>query len=159
MEKMLVKSIISFSHMFSTLSKTEIIIYITFILPSANAFLLDKVKILSSGNGFRTSVFYHNGTIWDWTWNIRVKTKIYTAQARIQISFSGGGGVPPKMHSSYYMILWFQDFNGCKPFTRKVNISSSNHEDVSTFRTFFFFMTVFYINAVQYQTSTISRIR
>ena len=47
-------------------------------------------------------------------------------------------GVPPKTHSSYYMILWFPDFNGCKPFTRKVNVSSSNHEDVSTFRTFFF---------------------
>ena len=58
-------------------------------------------------------------------------------QARIQISFWGGGGVPPKTHSSYYMILWFPDFNGCKPFTRKVNVSSSNHEDVSTFRTFF----------------------
>ena len=28
----------------------------------------------------------------------------YEPQARIQISFSGGG-VPPKMHSSYYMIL------------------------------------------------------
>ena len=49
------------------------------------------------------------------------------------------GGVPPKTHSSYYMILWFPDFNGCKPFTRKVNISSSNPVDVSTIRTFFFF--------------------
>ena len=90
-----------------------------------------------------------------------LNTHTLNLQARIQISFSGGGGVPPKTHSSYYMILWFPDFDGCKPFTRKVNVSSSNHEDVSTFRTFFFFkfMTVFYINAVQYQTSTISRIR
>ena len=75
--------------------------------------------------------------------------------ARIQISFSGGGGggggVPPKTHSSYYMILWFPDFSGCKPYTRKVNVSSSNHE-VSTFWTLFRFMTVVYINAVQYQT-------
>ena len=37
--------------MFSTLSKTEIIIYVTFILSSANAFILDKVNFLSSGNG------------------------------------------------------------------------------------------------------------
>ena len=37
--------------MFSTLSKTEIIIYVTFILSSANAFNLDKVKFLSPGNG------------------------------------------------------------------------------------------------------------
>ena len=42
------------------------------------------------------------------------------------------------------MILWFPDFNGCKPFTRKVNVSSSNHEDVSTFRTFFFFFFLIY---------------
>ena len=56
-----------------------------------------------------------------------------------------------KTHSSYYMILWFPDFSGCKPYTRKVNVSSSNHE-VSTFWTLFRFMTVVYINAVQYQT-------
>ena len=49
------------------------------------------------------------------------------------------------------MILWFPDFSGCKPYTRKVNVSSSNHE-VSTFWTLFRFMTVVYINAVQYQT-------
>ena len=36
--------------MFSTLSKTEIIIHGTFILLSANALYLDKVKFLSSGN-------------------------------------------------------------------------------------------------------------
>ena len=48
---MLVTSIFSFPAMFSTLSKTEIIIYVTFILSSANAFNLDKVKFLSSGNG------------------------------------------------------------------------------------------------------------
>ena len=39
--------------MFSTLSKTEIIIYVTFILLSANAFNLDHVKFLSSGNGLK----------------------------------------------------------------------------------------------------------
>ena len=37
--------------MFSTLSKTEIIIYVAFTLSSANALNLDKVKFLSSGNG------------------------------------------------------------------------------------------------------------
>ena len=42
-----------FPTMFSTLSKTEIIIYVTFILSSANAFNLVKVKFLSSGNGLR----------------------------------------------------------------------------------------------------------
>ena len=46
---MLVTSIFSFSHNFSTLSKTEIIIYVTFILLSANAFNLE-VKLLLSGN-------------------------------------------------------------------------------------------------------------
>ena len=40
-----------FPTMFSTLSKTYIIIYVTFILSSANVFNLDKVKFLSSGNG------------------------------------------------------------------------------------------------------------
>ena len=39
--------------MFSTLSKTEIIIYVRFILSSANALNLDKVKFLSSGNGLK----------------------------------------------------------------------------------------------------------
>ena len=39
--------------MFSTLSKTEIIIYVRFILSSANAFNLEKVKFFSSGNGLR----------------------------------------------------------------------------------------------------------
>ena len=42
--------------MSSTLSKTEIIIYVTSILSSANALNLDKVKLLSSGNGFRYRV-------------------------------------------------------------------------------------------------------
>ena len=46
-EKMLVNT------MFSTLSKTEIIVYITIILSSANAFNLDKVKFLSSGYGLK----------------------------------------------------------------------------------------------------------
>ena len=40
-----------FPKMFSTLSKTEIIIYDPFILSTANAFNLDKVKFLSSGKG------------------------------------------------------------------------------------------------------------
>ena len=42
--------------MFYTLSKTEIIIYITLILSSANAFNLDKVKLLSSVNGLRLAI-------------------------------------------------------------------------------------------------------
>ena len=39
-----------FPTMFSTLSQTELIIHVTFILSSANAFSVDKVKFLSSGN-------------------------------------------------------------------------------------------------------------
>ena len=39
--------------MFSTLSKTEIIIFVTFNLSSANAFNLDQSKTLSSGNGLK----------------------------------------------------------------------------------------------------------
>ena len=55
---MLITSIFSFSHnvflqCFPTLSKTEIIIYVTSILSSANALNLDKVKFLSSGKGLR----------------------------------------------------------------------------------------------------------
>ena len=52
---MLVSSIFSFSHptMFSKLSKAEIIIYVTFILLSANALNLDKFKLLSSVNGLK----------------------------------------------------------------------------------------------------------
>ena len=40
-----------FPTMFSYLLKTEIKIYVTFILSSRNAFNWDKVKFLSSGNG------------------------------------------------------------------------------------------------------------
>ena len=40
-----------FPTMFSALSKTKIIIYVTFILSSANAFNLDKVKFLLFGKG------------------------------------------------------------------------------------------------------------
>ena len=40
-----------FPTMFSTLSQTVLIIYVTFILSSANALNLDTVKFLSSGNG------------------------------------------------------------------------------------------------------------
>ena len=50
-EKMLVTSIFSFSHNVLYSIKTEIIIYNIFILSSAIAFNLDKVKFLSSGNG------------------------------------------------------------------------------------------------------------
>ena len=87
----------------------------------------------------------HNFDVW---WRVAMQCNPLI-HAQIQISFSGG--VPPKTHSSYYMILWFPDFSGCKPYTRKVNVSTSNHE-VSTFWTLFRFMTVVYINAVQYQT-------
>ena len=40
--------------MLSTLLKTEIIIYVTFILSSANAFNFDKINFLSSGNGLKS---------------------------------------------------------------------------------------------------------
>ena len=53
-EKMLATSIFSFSHnVFYTIKETEIIIYVTFILLSANALNLDKVKFLLSGNGLK----------------------------------------------------------------------------------------------------------
>ena len=50
-EKLLVQAISPFPTMFSTLSKTEIIIFVTFNLLSANAFNLVWSKILSRGNG------------------------------------------------------------------------------------------------------------
>ena len=50
-EKLLVQAISPLPTMFSTLSKTEIIIFVTFHLSSANAFNWDQSKILSSGNG------------------------------------------------------------------------------------------------------------
>ena len=49
-EKMLVTSIFTFSHCFSTLHKSNFKISVTFILSSANAFDLDKPKVLSFGN-------------------------------------------------------------------------------------------------------------
>ena len=51
MDKLLVQAISPFSTMFSTLSKTEIVIFVTFNLLSANAFNLVWSKILSCGNG------------------------------------------------------------------------------------------------------------
>ena len=56
---MLATSVFSFSHnvFYSTLSKTEIIIYVTFILSSANAFNLDKAKFLWSEN--RLNPIFH----------------------------------------------------------------------------------------------------
>ena len=47
----LYKQISPFSTIFSTVSKTEIIIFVTFNLSSANTFNLVRSKILSSGNG------------------------------------------------------------------------------------------------------------
>ena len=44
-----------FPTMYSTLSKTEIIIYVTSILSSANAFNFDQVRLLWSGNGLMHS--------------------------------------------------------------------------------------------------------
>ena len=49
-----------FPTMLSTLSKTEIIIYVTFILSSAIAFNLDKVKFLSSWIGL---IELHEGKV------------------------------------------------------------------------------------------------
>ena len=56
--------------MFSTLSKTEIIIYVTLILSFANAFNLDKVNFLSSGNGLTLKP---KVKILDWT---KLKTHV-----------------------------------------------------------------------------------
>ena len=50
-EKLLVQAISPFPKMFSSLSKTEIIIFVTFNLLSGNVFNLVWSKILSCGNG------------------------------------------------------------------------------------------------------------
>ena len=50
-EKLLVQTISPFPTMFSTLSKTEIIVFVTFNLSFANTFNVVRSKILSSGNG------------------------------------------------------------------------------------------------------------
>ena len=50
-EKLLVQAISPFPTMFTTLSKTEIAIFVTFNLSSANAFNLVWSKILSCWNG------------------------------------------------------------------------------------------------------------
>ena len=52
---MLVQAIFPFPTMFSTLSKTEMIIFVTYNLSSANAFNLVRSKILSCGNGLKGS--------------------------------------------------------------------------------------------------------
>ena len=49
----------SFSHKFSTLSKTNIIIFVTFNLSSADAFNLVWSKILSCGNGLSHKMPYY----------------------------------------------------------------------------------------------------
>ena len=58
--------------MFSTLSKSEFIIYVTSILLSANAVNLDKVNFLSSGNGLKISGLRGN-----------FKASSFAAQSRI----------------------------------------------------------------------------
>ena len=57
-EKLLVQVISPFSTMFSTLSRTEIIIFVIFNLSSANAFNFVWSKILSCGNGLKNTEFY-----------------------------------------------------------------------------------------------------
>ena len=51
-EELLVQAISPFPTMFSTLSKTEVIIFVTFNLSSANTSYLVRSKILSCGKGF-----------------------------------------------------------------------------------------------------------
>ena len=80
---MLVNSIFSFSpQSFLLLSKTEIIMYVTFILSSAHAFNLYKVKVLSSGKGLMPfdqivqvtpggySVIWSNFLTWSCGWGV-----------------------------------------------------------------------------------------
>ena len=62
-EKLLVQAISPFPTMFSTLSKTEIIIFVTFNLSSANALNLVRPKILSCGKGlilYQTNPVFHD---------------------------------------------------------------------------------------------------
>ena len=61
-EKLLVQAISPFPTMFSTLSKTEIIIFVTFNLLSANAFSLVLSKILLAGNGLRKEIGVEEST-------------------------------------------------------------------------------------------------
>ena len=55
---LLVQAISPFPTMFSTLSKTEIIIFVTFNLSSANAFNLVCSKILLCGNGLKNPYLF-----------------------------------------------------------------------------------------------------
>ena len=57
-EKMLVTSIYPFPTMFSTFHKTNFKFSVTFILSSANAFDLDKPKILSFGKEIIKTLYY-----------------------------------------------------------------------------------------------------
>ena len=59
-EKLLVQAISPFPTMFSILPKTEIIIFVTFNLSSANAFNSVCSKILSCGNGLNFHIFISN---------------------------------------------------------------------------------------------------
>ena len=52
------KCLLPFRTMFSTLSKTEIVIYVTFILSFANAFSFIKSKKLSFGKELKGNVFF-----------------------------------------------------------------------------------------------------
>ena len=56
-----------------------------------------------------------------------------------EVTSSADPDIFPRGGPTENALVLFPDFNGCKPFTRKVNVSSSNHEDFSTFRTFFFY--------------------
>ena len=60
-EKLFVQAISPFPTMFSTVSKTEIIIFVTFNLSSANAVNLVWSKILLCGNGLSMQILtlYH----------------------------------------------------------------------------------------------------
>ena len=65
-EKMLVTTISSFPNMFSTLSKNEFLFFLitfTCILSSANAFNLDKCKVLASDK----EVNFHLHSLLIWT--------------------------------------------------------------------------------------------
>ena len=58
-EKLLLQAISPFPTMFSTISKTEIIIFVISNLSSANAFNLVRSKILSCGKGWSAMIFVY----------------------------------------------------------------------------------------------------
>ena len=91
--------------MFSTLSKTEIIIFVTFNLSSANAFNLDQSKHLLSGNGLNLLNPFPNKP-----WFLRVGSKV-----RLKNTV-GKGEIARDEQFLFFPTVFFTDFDNFLPF-------------------------------------------